>query len=454
MLSLLRDAYASLQLRFKYRRLVQEQLLELAESRHSASALDDARGWIPLASEKSTLSSFDRADVRTRARRLVEQNPHAKNVLRLLEIYVTGPGFQLTHIPAPLRDVPLELLQQADQLVARFLVANQRHFSFREFARRAWRDGEAFLRFHPAAVFPGHVRFIDPEEIGPDRSDPASEGILTQPNDVESPVAYLRVPPGQSDPVESIPANQMLHTRINVDSNQKRGVSLFAPVLDDLSRYDRWLETELTARKLQASIVLWRRIQGSPNQVSAQADAASDAFAQGIRKERVQPGTILTTSHSTDLQFLQPHTNFADAVPLGRMVLLAIAAGAGVPEFMLTSDASNANFSSTMVAEGPAVKLFESEQQFFANQLHALWRWIIDDAVRHRLLPEDAFDILRPRWHFPQLVTRDRSKDRLADVQLLKAGVLSRSEVARRDNADPAAMQRELAHESPASPSA
>ena len=33
-----------------------------------------------------------------------------------------------------------------------------------------------------------------------------------------------------------------------------------------------------------------------------------------------------------------------------------------MPEFMLTSDASNANYSSTMVAEGPAVKMFDRLQ--------------------------------------------------------------------------------------------
>ena len=33
-----------------------------------------------------------------------------------------------------------------------------------------------------------------------------------------------------------------------------------------------------------------------------------------------------------------------------------------MPEYMLSGDASNANFSSTMVAEGPAVKTFEEMQ--------------------------------------------------------------------------------------------
>ena len=42
--------------------------------------------------------------------------------------------------------------------------------------------------------------------------------------------------------------------------------------------------------------------------------------------------------------------------------LRAIAARLVMPEFMFTSDASNANFASTMVAEGPAMKMFERLQ--------------------------------------------------------------------------------------------
>ena len=42
--------------------------------------------------------------------------------------------------------------------------------------------------------------------------------------------------------------------------------------------------------------------------------------------------------------------------------LRAAAAALAMPEYMLSGDACNANFSSTMVAEGPAVKTFEEMQ--------------------------------------------------------------------------------------------
>jgi capsid protein len=290
------------------------------------------------------------------------------------------------------------------------------------------------------------VRFVDPESIGPTADAPESQGILTDADDAESPVEYLRIDPATGRLAERIAAADIVHTRIGVDSNQKRGVTVFLPVLHVLDCFNTWVETELLARKLQSSIVLWRKVQGGPQQAAAFADglASGSQVAADARRETIRPGTILTTGHGTDVQFLQPNTNFGDAVPLGRVLLLCTAAGAGLPEFMLTSDASNANFASTMIAEGPAVKLFQSEQQFFAGEFTRVWRWIMSDAVAPGLLPADFTERIEPVWTFPQLVNRDRPRERMADVRLVESRILSRAEVARRDGADPKTMRTEL----------
>ncbi len=452
MLDFLSDKFRTWRLRARFERLAQERVLQLVESRGPQAVAEDAGDWSPLGSEKPGHDSFAQADLRTTARRLVATNPHAANALRLLENYVVGPGFRLTHEPRD--DGDRDLARTADRLCAEFLAANRPHFTFREYARRAWRDGETFLRVYDApAEWPPPVRFVDPEAIDATPDHPDCQGILTEPGDVEQPLGYLRVDPVGGKLVERIPADEMLHTRVGIDSNVKRGVSIFEPVAPLLECFEQWRDVELQARKLQASIVLWRKVQGGPSRVSAVADAAESTgptvpSLESVRRERYRGGTILTTSAGTDLQFLQPDTNFGDAVPLGRMLLLSVAAGVGLPEFMLTSDASNANYSSTMVAEGPAVKRFESEQRFFADEFERLWRMVIRAAVRSGRLPGDALERLRPSWTFPNLVTRDRARERAADVRLVDRSVLSRAEVARRDGVDPAVMQRELADES------
>ena len=445
MLQFLRDTFQTMALQARQRRLLHEQLLAFTEQNSNLPASEDPGQW-QLVGGQRNLSDSERGDIRQRARKLSHSNPHARNILRLLSAYVTGSGLSMT-LHARSTEDDGELTESATALWLEFLEANQRHYSHVEHARRAWRDGECFVRKFSTEQWPPAVRYVDPEQIGPTPSHPDSQGILTEPYDVETPVEYLKINPNRVALEEVIPAGDMLHTRMGTDSNEKRGVTIFASILDTLDCFDKWVETELLARKLQASIVLWRKVQGSPQQASSFVDGVAGAATSLGRRERVQPGTILTTNHGTDIQFLQPNTNFGDAVPLGRMLLLSVAAGAGLPEFMLTSDASNANFASTMVAEGPAVKLFQGEQQFFAAEFTRLWRWIMQDGIDLGLLPEDFFDLVEIHWTFPQLINRDRPRERLADVQLIRSGVLSRAEVARRDGANPNRMQAELAVE-------
>ncbi len=71
----------------------------------------------------------------------------------------------------------------------------------------------------------------------------------------------------------------------------------------------------------------------------------------------------------------------------------------------------------------------------------------MSEAVRQRLLPEDFFERITLSWSLPQLINRDRPRERFADVQLVKQKVLSRAEIARRDNADPNLMHKEIEQE-------
>lgn len=455
MISYLWNKYQAARLSARYQRLVQERLLALAEATEPlpVSEDDDAADWMLLGAGPSSLSEHDRLDARAKARQLVAHNPHAKNALRLLEVYVVGPGLRVDAVHRRHADsaTAQRTAAKANALWSQFLANNRRHFSYREFARRTWRDGEAFVRKFPSPVWPPTVRFLDAEAIGDPTHRAGNKGILTDPDDVETPLAYLHVDPASGTLLEEIPADEVLHAKMGVDSNQKRGVTVFLPVLDVLKRFEGWMETELIARKLQASIVLWRKVRGSSLQAAALGESAKTGTTRSadgtVNREKIRSGTILTTPAGTELEFLSPDTNFQDAVPLGRLILLCIAAGQGLPEFMLTSDASNANFASTMVAEAPAVKLFRAEQQFFIAEFDTLWRWVMGEAVRMRLLPVRFLEDFDSTWTAPDLVNRDRAKERQADVTLLRAGVLSRHEVARRDGVDPAVMDAERSTE-------
>ena len=113
MLSLFGDLYQTLRLRIQYRRRVQERVLGLLEQESMRGDPEETGRWHPAGlSSAPNRSEPMRIEQRTRARQLVQTNPYARNILRLLENYVTGPGLQVTAVPkAPDTITPEELAQ-------------------------------------------------------------------------------------------------------------------------------------------------------------------------------------------------------------------------------------------------------------------------------------------------------------------------------------------------------
>lgn len=110
---------------------------------------------------------------------------------------------------------------------------------------------------------------------------------------------------------------------------------------------------------------------------------------------------------------------------------------------MLTADAANANYSSTLVSEGPAVRLFASWQAFFIGQWQTLFDMVMREAARLGLLPVEALTHLRLRITPPAVAVRNRKDDAEADAMYFDRGALSRRELSRRDQTDPTVMERE-----------
>jgi capsid protein len=113
-----------------------------------------------------------------------------------------------------------------------------------------------------------------------------------------------------------------------------------------------------------------------------------------------------------------------------------------MPEFMLSSDASNANYSSTMVAEGPAVKMFDRLQHEMIEDDVALLRRVIGHAVASGRLPADSLVSVDIRGIPPTLAVRDRLKDAQADQILVRNGAMSVATMSMRSGLDPEQEQR------------
>jgi hypothetical protein len=156
--------------------------------------------------------------------------------------------------------------------------------------------------------------------------------------------------------------------------------------------------------EIQSAIAIIRKHQSSPRtavqQLAAgQADVSVTRAGTGktTHFRRYAPGTILDSSGGIEYDFPAAGLNAGSYVTVLQAELRAIASRLVMPEFMLTSDASNAAYASTMVAEGPAVKMFERLQaQQVADDLELMWR-VVQAAIDAGRLPAEVRQIV-PRW--------------------------------------------------------
>lgn len=304
----------------------------------------------------------------------------------------------------------------------------------KEIVRRFFRDGEVFLRFFKAnnTLL---VRFIDPERIV-DRFGKHSWGIETEKDDVETPVTYYISGITEDNVLantktEAVPADEIIHIKAT-DSDVKRGTPELLSILKRLRQYDTWLQDRITLNKIRASIALIRKWRSAPSSVKSFVEGNATRVdtktkAEGVveeRRQRIMPGTIIDTNKGVDYEFLSPNVQATDVRYDGRAIALSMAAGTGQAEYMVTADASNSNYSSTMVAESPAVREFEDWQEFFGGYITEIWDKLKIYLIALSKLPPVAKNVeveVQPS----QLIARNKLEDTQANEILLLNKVIS-----------------------------
>jgi hypothetical protein len=303
------------------------------------------------------------------------------------------------------------------QVIDHFVRENRWRARQEEIVRRRDRDGEALLRLFLAPDGTTRVRFVEPGQVATPvelAGDAAvSFGIQTDRDDVEHVLAYWI-------DGEPVPAADIQHRKGNVDVNVKRGMPLFYPVRKNLQRAEKLLRNMSVLAEIQSAIALIRRHRGATAAgvqqfVAASADATRTDPAGGrtTHLKRYAPGTILDVHGGVEYDLPAASLDAGSYVAVLKAELRAIASRLVMPEFMLTSDASNANYASSLVAEGPAVKMFARLQaQMIEEDLEVLWR-VVRHAVAAGKLPAAALDRVEIQVQPPSLAVRDT----LAEVQ-------------------------------------
>lgn len=386
------------------------------------------------------------AEIRNQSRHLVLTNEFALNAVENRISYVVGEGHSYKVVAKAGAEPPEDLIDRVQQVVANFVGRNRWHLRQQESMRRLDRDGEVFLRkFDTRDGL--DVRYIEPEMVAsPPGRMRALFGIEFRPGDAETPEAYHVRESYDGTAFEQLEPSEVQHRKANVDLVVPRGVPTFYPVRKNLIRAAKLLRNVSTVSEIQSAIAMVRKHVSSTKAtiqqyVADNADVKVRSQLTGQEKtyRNYRPGTILDVGGAVDYDFPAKGIDVTNYVEAIQAELRAVASRLVMPEFMLTSDASNANYSSTMVAEGPAVKMFER------LQVSTIWADIelLEDEIRLQVergrLPANTLDLVEIDADGPSVRTRDRLKDSQADQILVAARVMSRQTLAARHGLDYAA---------------
>ncbi|WP_442483999.1 phage portal protein [Aeoliella sp. SH292] len=411
---------------------------------------DDGALWNDVTTDawNSPVAAERLADIRQQCRQLQFSNEFAINGVENRISYIVGSGHAYQAVVRKHTAAPDSLASDVQRVLDEFLAASDWHSRQQEIVRRMDRDGEAFLRLFAIERGKTLVRFIEPDDVvTPDRqrdNPAATMGILVDAGDVESVRGYYV--DGQL-----VPASDVQHRRANVDRNVKRGLPLYTPVRKNLRRAEKLLRNMSVVAEIQSAIALIRKHR-TTSRTGVEQFVASGADVTATKPNgRIEhltqygPGTILDAPSHVEYDFPATGVDASAFVTILQAELRAIAARLVMPEFMFTSDASNANYASTMVAEGPAVRMFERLQSTMArDDREVMWR-VVEHAARAGVLPTNVRELIEIQITPPSLAPRDALRDARVMDLAHQRGIVSPQTWTRRLGLDYDQEQKNLA---------
>lgn len=362
--------------------------------------------------------------IQSLARCLWRDNEFAINGHKNRINYIVGKSHTYTIIGnGP--DVAHSTIQRVQEVLNRILKVNRWKNRQKEIKLRDDRDGETFIRKFRCDDGIMRFRFVEPRSIDSpaNAADHQSFGIETEPHDVESVAAYFV----DGQPID---AGEIQHRKYNVDSSIKRGLPLFYPVRKNLVRAAKLLRNMSMATEIQTAIALIRKHRQATQDAVRAYTSANAEFQRTKPNGRVEnvlrygPGSIVDVPRGLEYE-IPPQLDPSKTVMALQAELRAIASRLIMPEFMLTSDASNSNFASTMVAEGPAVKNFESEQDTQIEYDLELLNEALDFAADSGLITSADRTAITIDAQPPTVQVRDRLQEAQIRQIDLGLGILS-----------------------------
>lgn len=235
----------------------------------------------------------------------------------------------------------------------------------------------------------------------------------------------------------------------NVPRRAKRGVSDFWPCQTDIEREAKINENLAVGTAVLAGIPWFETFSKGKTRDQAQAsmERGLDLYSRAVTANRAgasgdsrtvqvrPPGTVVKRGEGVELtmgplgQVRQPIY-----IEVCAYLLRSIGRRWLMPEYMISGDASNANFASTLVAESPFVKAREADQRFYAGHFRMIMWKAIKMAFDHgrfarfNITFQALMALVDLNIQPPMVASRDKA-NHLAELdQLWNAGLLNGNE--------------------------
>jgi len=134
-------------------------------------------------------------------------------------------------------------------------------------------------------------------------------------------------------------------------------------------------------------------------------------------------------------EFIQPPTG-SDSTWAYQMLCQQMATAINCPAWMVSGTANDTNFSSSLVAESPLVKLIQHAQQQVTDYYKDILEAVVEIAIAKGMFPLDTLDLVDIHVELPSPIARNMKDEIEVDIQLMKENLLSPQHVCARNGLD------------------
>jgi lambda family phage portal protein len=427
----------------EFRRQQYRIATEALRSYEAASRTRRTAGWKTTSASANEETKGALTTIRNRQRDLFRNNPYASRAINGLADNLVGTGIR----PSPLgatKTVDKRIKQLWRQWANKTKCDYDGKHNFyglqRLAAKTLFESGEVLIVKRRVAdrslPIPMQLQVLEPDYI--DSSKDYMElveagGAVIQ--GVEYNTAGKRVAywlydrhPGDGWAIASkrVPVEDVLHVYPVDRPGQVRGVPVGTSSIMRLRDFDEYEDAQLLKQKVSACFAAFVTDDANSNPVGG---------SDQDQLERLEPGIIEYLAPGKQVTFANPPSVEGYDV-YARTILRAIAAGYGVTYEMMTGDLSNVNFSSGRMGWLEFHRLITRMQElvFIPQMCDPCWDWFMEACVvSMQFRPAQVVDA---EWTSPRREMIDPSKEVKAQIESIKGGITSWSEVARENGWD------------------